>query len=84
MTTTTLNISLPDVMKDFVNTQLQAGGYSSTSDYVCELIRKDQAAKADSALHGLLMDGLNSGPSVPADAFFFNDIRERAIAASKE
>jgi len=70
MTTTTMNISLPETMKGFIDTQLKAGGYGSTSEYVRELIRKDQIAKAQLQLRDLLMEGLNSGPSIPADQFF--------------
>ena len=70
MTTATMNISLPEAMKGFIDTQLKTGGYGSTSEYVRELIRKDQIAKAEAKLRDMLMDGLNSGPGIPADQFF--------------
>lgn len=70
MTTATMNISLPETMKGFIDTQLKAGGYGSTSEYVRELIRKDQIAKAELQLRDMLMEGLNSGPGIPADQFF--------------
>lgn len=38
----TMNISLPDTLKDFVDDQLDSGRYSSVSEYVRELIRKGQ------------------------------------------
>ena len=38
---TTVNISLPDSMRDFINEQLEKGGYSTTSEYIRHLIRQD-------------------------------------------
>jgi antitoxin ParD1/3/4 len=77
MPTATMNISLPASMKDFVDVQLEAGGYGSTSEYVRELIRRDQQVKAEAALKGLLLAGLNSGPGVRADTAFFKNLRAR-------
>jgi antitoxin ParD1/3/4 len=37
----TMNISLPDVLKDFVEEQVSSGKYSSASEYVRELVRAD-------------------------------------------
>jgi len=41
----TMNISLPDAMRDWVQNQIQAGKYSSSSDYVRDLIRRDQETR---------------------------------------
>lgn len=38
----TMNVSLPDALKSFVDEQVASGGYSTSSEYVRELIRKDQ------------------------------------------
>ena len=46
----TMNIALPENLKTFVQHQVETGGYSSVSEYVRELIRKDQKAKAREAL----------------------------------
>ena len=83
MTTATMNISLPEAMKGFIETQLKTGGYGSTSEYIRELIRKDQIAKAEAQLRDMIMNSLNSGPAVIADDAFFNRVRERAIAAAR-
>ncbi|MGN5376510.1 MAG: type II toxin-antitoxin system ParD family antitoxin [Sphingomonas hengshuiensis] len=42
-----MNISLPDPMRAFVQRRIDAGGYASASDYVRDLIRRDQAEDAD-------------------------------------
>ena len=41
----TMNISVPDPMKDWVQAQINEGKYASSSDYVRDLIRKDQQGK---------------------------------------
>ena len=60
----TMNISLPDAMKDWVEAQARTGRYSNASDYVRDLIRRDQE-RADTLaeLQALLTQGLESGVS---------------------
>lgn len=64
----TMNVSLPEKMKDWVEAQTESGRYANTSDYVRDLIRRDQDRGA--ALADLLAEidkGLASGPAVPLD-----------------
>jgi antitoxin ParD1/3/4 len=71
---TTMNISLPDSLKSFVDDQVNQRGYSTISEYVRELIRKD----ADRLhLRGLLLEGAASAPVVPADTAYFTALRSR-------
>ncbi|MBD8891045.1 type II toxin-antitoxin system ParD family antitoxin [Roseibium litorale] len=60
----TMNVSLPDPMKDWVEAQTATGRYANASDYVRDLIRRDQE-RADkiSALQKLVAEGLESGIS---------------------
>lgn len=53
-----MNISLPEPLKQFVDGQISSGRYSSTSEYVRELIRADEKRKAEEHLEGLLLEGL--------------------------
>jgi antitoxin ParD1/3/4 len=53
-----MNISLPDTLKLFVDTQIESGRYSSVSEYMRELIRADEKRKAEDRLEALLLDGL--------------------------
>ena len=57
----TMNIALPETMKEFVREQVTAGGYSTASEYVRELIRADQKRKAGQRLDSLLLEGIESG-----------------------
>lgn len=76
----TMNISLTDPLKEFVDEEVREGGYSSTSDYVRDLIRQRQRRKAEDTLRALLLEGLNSGPATPMEPDFFDKMRERAHA----
>ena len=61
----TMNIALPQTMKQFVQQQVARGEYSSVSEYVRDLIRSDQKEKARAALEAEVLKGLNSGDSTP-------------------
>lgn len=71
---TTMNISLPDAMKAFVDEQVSGRGYGTSSEYVRELIRKDQDRQR---LRGLLLDGAGSAPGSNADQRYFEALRAR-------
>ena len=59
----TMNIALPESMKEFVQERVREGGYSSVSEYVRELIRADQKRKAEERLDALLLEGLGFWPT---------------------
>ena len=58
-----MNISLPDPLKQFVDGQISTGRYSSASEYVRELIRADEKRKAEEQLEAKLLEGLSSAES---------------------
>lgn len=70
---TTMNISLPEVLKSFVDDQVGTRGYSTSSEYIRELIRKDQDRQR---LRSLLLDGAASPPTTTADADYFDGLRD--------
>ena len=75
---TTMNISLPENLKGFVDSQVQIGGYSTSSEY----IREDQKKKLEQRLSLLLLEGMHSGEPVAADAAYWNGKRQRLSAGS--
>jgi antitoxin ParD1/3/4 len=75
-----MNISLPDTLKSFVNEQVNQGSYGTSSEYVRELIRKDQERLH---LRGLLLAGAASAPAAPADLAYFEGLRYRVRKAAK-
>ncbi|MFP4500130.1 MAG: type II toxin-antitoxin system ParD family antitoxin [Candidatus Hydrogenedentota bacterium] len=74
----TMNISLPESMREWVEQQVAEGGYSSVSEYIRELVRLDKRRKASERLDVLLREGFESGPPIPGDDAF--GARKRAEA----
>jgi antitoxin ParD1/3/4 len=70
----TMNISLPDSLKSFVDEQVANRGFGTSSEYVRELIRKDLDRQH---LRGLLLRGARSAPASPADEDYFGGLRAR-------
>ena len=75
----TMNISLPDPLKAFVDEQVSQRGYGSSSEYLRELIRRDQDRLR---LRGLLLEGAQSAPAGPADEAYFKRLRDRVRRAA--
>ena len=70
-----MNVSLPDPMKSWVEERTRDGRYSNVSDYVRDLIRRDQARQqAVTEIQALVEEGLESGEAQPFDmARFITD-----------
>lgn len=69
-----MNISLPEMLKDFVDRQVSDRGFGSSSEYIRELVRKDQDRQN---LRRLLLDGAASDPAGPVDQAYFEGLRHR-------
>ncbi|WP_229729547.1 type II toxin-antitoxin system ParD family antitoxin [Agaricicola taiwanensis] len=69
-----MNISLPEALKAFVDEQVAGRGYGTSSEYVRELIRRDQDRQK---LRSLLLQGASSPPTAPVDDAFFQSLRAR-------
>jgi antitoxin ParD1/3/4 len=74
-----MNISLPEPLKAFVDSQISTGRYSSASEYVRELIRGDEKRKAEEQLESLLLAGLKGEEAVMSRADW-QQIRQEAMA----
>ena len=70
----TMNVSLPDPLREFVERQVESGGYGTSSEYVRELIRRDQDRLQ---LRSLLLAGAKSRVTGEADAAYFAKLRSR-------
>ncbi|QIE47843.1 type II toxin-antitoxin system ParD family antitoxin (plasmid) [Pseudohalocynthiibacter aestuariivivens] len=77
----TMNISLPDPMKSWVEDQTKAGRYANSSDYVRDLIRRDRARQeAISELQAEIDRGLASGPAKRLDQQAFKSVMRSKYA----
>jgi antitoxin ParD1/3/4 len=77
----TMNVSLPEPMKAWVERQVAGGQYGNTSDYIRDLIRKDQERKeAMATIQAAITEGVTSGEPQPLDAAAFKRrMRERHV-----
>lgn len=64
---TTMNISLPESLKAFVDSRVKSRGYGSHSEYLRDLVRRDELEAAKDQMRSLLMEGLNSPAGRPWD-----------------
>lgn len=71
----TMNISLPESLKIFVDEQVSSRGYGTSSEYIRELIRKDQDRQG---LRALLFEGASSPELEAVDGSYFETLREQA------
>ena len=71
----TMNISLPETMKAFIDRQVSERGYGTSSEFIRELVRQEQDR---TELRTLLLDGAKSEPDAPADGAYFAKLEQRA------
>jgi antitoxin ParD1/3/4 len=75
---TTLTISLPESLKEFIDSEVQTKGYGNVSEYVRGLLREAQAKEADARLEALLIEGLSKGDHVPLSPDFWAELKQDA------
>jgi antitoxin ParD1/3/4 len=71
---TTMNVSLPDALKSFIDEQVAKRGYGTSSEYLRELIRADRDRQK---LRNMLLDGAASPAEGVADEAYFTGLRKR-------
>ena len=76
----TMNISLPEALKSFLDEQVSQRGYGTSSEYVRELIRRDQDRLQ---LRSLVLAGASSAPTAPVNETYFEGLRERVRGTVK-
>lgn len=78
----TMNVSLPDAMKEWVEAQVETGRYGNSSDYVRDLVRRDQErAEAQQKLQQLVDNALASGMVEMSRDELLARMRKKAAAA---
>ena len=60
-----MSFALPESMREYIDNRVAAGNYGNTSEYIRDLIRRDQEEQARLRLRQLMEDGLASGPAMP-------------------
>ena len=77
---TTVTISLPESLKEFVDVQVATKGYGNASEYFRSLLREAQQKEADARLEALLLEGLASGDPIPVTKQFWTGIKPNTIS----
>jgi antitoxin ParD1/3/4 len=76
---TSLNISLPESMRTWIDRQVKDGGYGTASEFVREVLREAQKTRARRELEQKLIEGIESGPATPMTKADWDRLRQRAI-----
>ena len=77
----TMNISLPEELKSFVDQHLQAQGYGTSSEYIRELIRRDRDRVQ---FREELIQGVRSGAAGSMNKAYFASLRKQVAARAKQ
>ena len=81
MSRNTMSFALPENMRDYIAARVSGGSYGNTSEYLRELIRRDQREQAAQRLRDLIADGLASGEGREATDDVIDELRERALSS---
>ena len=79
MSMTSLSISLPEPLKEYLETQAKERGYDTPSDYISALVREDQERKAEQRIEALLLEGVNSGEPIEVTPQYWEQKRRKLI-----
>jgi len=79
MSTNTMSFALPEALRSYIDQRVKSGEYGNTSEYLRELIRRDQEDQAKKRLRKLIEDGLNSGPGRAVTVAVTKELKEKAL-----
>jgi antitoxin ParD1/3/4 len=82
-TNTSMNVSLPETLKEYVTERVAEGIYSNPSDYIRALIRSDMKRHSQEQLEAMLLEGINSGPATEMTRADWQGIMANAKAQLK-
>ena len=81
MSRNTMSFALPEPLREYIDERVRSGQFGNTSEYLRDLIRRDQQAQAARRLRALIADGLESGGGRSATDDVVAELRERALTA---
>jgi antitoxin ParD1/3/4 len=77
----TMSFALPESLREYIDARVRSGDYGNTSEYLRDLIRRDQQDQAARRLRELITDGLDSGPATPLTQQQIAELRKRALSS---
>lgn len=75
---TTVTVSMPDSLKEFLDHEVETKGYGNVSEYIRELLREARARDADARLEALLLEGLAGGRDITVTEGFWKELKSDA------
>lgn len=75
----TMTISMPEPLRDFIESEVSSGNYGSASELFREMVRERQKAKAQERLETLLLEGLESGNPVKVTREYIDEHRQKML-----
>jgi len=78
-----MSFALPEALHDYIDQRVRSGQYGNTSEYLRDLIRRDQDDQAKRRLRGLIQEGLQSGPGRELTPAFTAGLRRQALDPGK-
>ena len=79
MSSLTMSFALPETMRSYIDERVKSGSYGNTSEYLRELIRRDQEEQAKRRLRELIEEGLRSGPARALTPRVAADLKRQAL-----
>ncbi|GAA4352658.1 type II toxin-antitoxin system ParD family antitoxin [Variovorax defluvii] len=83
MSANTMSFALPEALRRYVDQRVRSGAYGNTSEYLRELIRKDQEEQAKKQLRELIKEGLGSGRGRQVTPKVAAELREKALGRAR-
>ncbi len=77
-----MSFALPETMREYVDMRVRSGQYGNTSEYLRELIRRDQENQEKKRLRELIQEGLISGEARELSPKRVSELRKRALGAA--
>lgn len=77
-----MSFALPESLRAYIDERVQSGQYGNTSEYLRDLIRRDQHDQAQQNLRDLITAGLKSGPGRPLNRRVASELRDRALGST--
>lgn len=75
----TMSFALPESMREYIDARVRDGSYGNTSEYLRDLIRRDQHEQAAKRLRDLIADGLASGDGRFVTVDVIASLRDQAL-----
>ena len=75
----TMNVTLPDSLKAFVESQVARKGYGSPNDYLEALIREDQRKAENDEIEGKLLEAIQGAPATLVTAETWEAIKQEGL-----